>query len=262
MANVAFPKASTQLIPQIIQQQGLSQLWRGVMPMVYKSFMSNFVKILFYDKIKHSVMPYDVKKYSGLDFYLRASFASVTSLMTMALFTYPFDLYHTRATVDMTLKGKKRLYESTFQVFNKCNLNEGRAGMYKGIEYCLVQSLIRASLTLPVYDLIKRYNFSSGNQMLDTFQQRVGASMVTGLLLSLLLYPLDTMKRTAQLSGAIGTRKMYWSSMELMKKLPSDIGLNGLYRGAPMFLVSSTLYAFAQLTAYDLLVETRFIRDV
>ena len=86
--------------------------------------------------------------------------------------------------------------------------------------------------------------------------------MVTGLLLSLLLYPLDTMKRTAQLSGAIGTRKMYWSSMELMKKLPSDIGLNGLYRGAPMFLVSSTLYAFAQLTAYDLLVETRFIRDV
>ena len=86
--------------------------------------------------------------------------------------------------------------------------------------------------------------------------------MVTGLLLSLLLYPLDTMKRTAQLSGAIGTRKMYWSSMELARKLPSDIGLSGLYRGAPMFLMSSTLYAFAQLTAFDLLVETRFIRDV
>ena len=84
------------------------------MPMVYKSYMSNFVKILFYDKIKHSVMPYDVKKYSGLDFYLRASFASVSSFMTMALLTYPFDLYHTRFTIDMTPKGKKRLYESTF----------------------------------------------------------------------------------------------------------------------------------------------------
>ena len=98
--------------------------------------------------------------------------------------------------------------------------------------------------------------------MVDNFQKRMGASVLTGILLSLLLYPLDTMKRTAQLSGAIGTKKLYFSSFELAKNLPSDLGLSGLYRGAPMFLISSTLYAFAQLTAYDLLVETRFIKNV
>ena len=29
-----------------------------------------------------------------------------------------------------------------------------------------------------------------------------------------------------------------------------------------MFLISSTLYAFAQLTAYDLLIEARFIKNM
>ena len=82
--------------------------------MVYKQYLSMFIKILFYDKIKHSVMPYDMKKYSGLDLFLRASFASVLSMTTMTLFTYPFDLFHTRTTVDMTTRGKRRLYTSTF----------------------------------------------------------------------------------------------------------------------------------------------------
>ena len=125
------------------------------MPMVYKQYASMFIKILFYDKIKHAVMPYDMKKYSGLDFFLRASFSSALSMTVMTLFTYPFDLFHTRTTVDMTTKGKQRLYASTFQVFNKTNLDEGRLGLYKGVEYCILSSVLRASLTLPLYDFIK-----------------------------------------------------------------------------------------------------------
>ena len=84
------------------------------MPMVYKQYLSMFVKILFYDKIKHAIMPYDVKKYSGLDFFFRSTFASALSMTLMTFFTYPFDLFHTRTSVDMTTRGKTRLYSSTF----------------------------------------------------------------------------------------------------------------------------------------------------
>lgn len=35
-ARIEFPATSAQLFPLIIQQQGFTALWRGVMPMIYK----------------------------------------------------------------------------------------------------------------------------------------------------------------------------------------------------------------------------------
>ena len=84
------------------------------MPLIYKQWLSMSVKILFYDKIKHAVMPYDAKKYSGLDFTIRTISSSTLSMLLMTLITYPFDVFHTRTAVDMTPKGKTRICTTTF----------------------------------------------------------------------------------------------------------------------------------------------------
>ena len=114
-----------------------------------------YVKILFYDRIKHAVMPYDVKKYKGLDLVIRTTSSSLLSMLIMTLVTYPFDLFHTRTSVDMTTKGKTRLYKTTFEVFNRTHMDEGRLGLYKGIEFCAISAALRAAMTLPVYDAVK-----------------------------------------------------------------------------------------------------------
>ena len=73
-----------------------------------------------------------------------------------AMLTYPFDLINTRLSSDMTKSGQPRLFKTTFDCFNRTNIDEGfRKGVYKGIEICMVSSFIRSLLTLPVYDLVK-----------------------------------------------------------------------------------------------------------
>lgn len=82
---------------------------------------------------------------------------------------------------------------------------------------------------------------------------RVGYSLLSGLLVSSLLYPFDTAKRSMQMNGGRGSLNSYKSSIECLFKLPKQIGLKGMYRGYPLYLTSSVLLAFAQFTVYDYL---------
>jgi hypothetical protein len=106
------------------------------------------------------------------------------------LFTYPFDLINTRISADLTQKGRTSLFKTTFDCFNRTNLDEGRYGLYKGVEVAILSSLIKATLTLPVYDVIRRMSSDD-----STIMTRIGSSMISGALISTLLYPLDTVKR-------------------------------------------------------------------
>lgn len=85
-----------------------------------------------YDKIKNSFMPYDTKKYKGFDYFWRSSLAAAFCMGLTTLVTYPFDLFHTRLAIDLSKKGEKRLFKTTFDCFNRTNLDEGRSGLYKG----------------------------------------------------------------------------------------------------------------------------------
>lgn len=168
------------------------------------------MKVTFYDRIKHTFMPYNTNKYSGLDFFIRAQTAAVCCMALSTVFTYPLDLIHTRTTADFTPANRARIYESTFQCFNRTNIEEGRLGLYKGVEFALFAAMVRAVFQLPVYDMVKWSSNKAGldnpDGALGTFSQRLGAAFVSGTLLSCLLYPLDTFKRNAQLNGGIGFR--------------------------------------------------------
>jgi hypothetical protein len=87
------------------------------------------------------------------------------------------------------------LFSTTFDCFNRTNLDEGKGGLYKGVEVAILSSLVKATLTLPVYDLVKRMSPHSEGE--STFMTRIGSSMLSGALISTLLYPLDTIKRCA-----------------------------------------------------------------
>ena len=74
-------------------------------------------------------------------------------------------------------------------------------GLYKGIEFALMGGLIRSMLQLPIYDMVKWSANKAGADNLDTqlgqFTQKVGASFISAMLLSVILYPFDTFKRNA-----------------------------------------------------------------
>jgi hypothetical protein len=60
---------------------------------------------MLFDKFKHSFMPYDQKKYKGIDYLWRVGFASALCMTASLAITYPFDLIHTRMSADMSKIG-------------------------------------------------------------------------------------------------------------------------------------------------------------
>ena len=141
---------------EISSEQGVSQFWRGNMPNIYKSWIQLGLKIFMYDKVKNAMMPYDTKKYKGFDYFWRTAFAASFCMGLTTLLSYPLDLFHTRITCDLAKKGQQRLFTTTFDCFNRTHLDEGRFGLFKGVETAIVSAILRGAFTLPIYDLFKR----------------------------------------------------------------------------------------------------------
>lgn len=213
------------------------------MPHIYGQWSQVLIKVAFYDRIKHAVMPYNSSKYSGLDFFIRSQTAALSCMALTLALTYPFDLIHTRTCADSTPLTRQRIYQSTFQCFNRTNIEEGRFGTYKGMEFAIVAACIRAMVQLPVYDAIKwattKTGLDSQQSMPGSFMQRIGASLCTGSLLAILLYPLDTFKRCSQLNGGIGYRQAFSDPFECTQYVFKESKGNlGLYRGCGTFFAS------------------------
>ena len=159
--------SSATNLSKIVKEQGATALWRGNNSNIYRNIILIFLRVNVYDRIKNSFMPNEISRYQGIDYYWRlVASASLTMGFTAAI-TYPFDLINTRLSCDMTKAGEQRLFTTTFDCFNRTNLDEGfKVGLYKGIELSMLQSILRASLTLPMLDIV-RSNAMTGNQAIQ-----------------------------------------------------------------------------------------------
>ena len=165
------------------------------MPKIYQNSMQMFTRVLFFDKIKNWMMPYDHTKYFGFDYFWRVASSSTLCVTLTLLLSYPLELIHTRTCADMSQKGTQRLFTTTFDCFNRTNMDEGKWGLYKGAEIAVVASFARALLQLPVYDFVKRSSIIESSTS-EHFKQRIGTALISGLAVTMILYPLDTIKRS------------------------------------------------------------------
>jgi hypothetical protein len=122
--------------------------------------------------------------------------------------------------------------------------------MYKGATFALLSSFLRSGLTIPVFDTVSRLRTGHESYM-DRFLQRVGVSMLSGTLISVLLYPLDTLKRLAQLNGGRAAMKLYASEALLLAK-QREMGFLSLYKGVGPYLTSQVLMSYFMFTFFEM----------
>lgn len=69
--------------------------------------------------------------------------------------------------------------------------------MYKGWQINAVSAGLRSALTLPMIDYVRRGStaVSGDNAHLTNFFDKIGVSLCSSVIVSLLLYPFDTAKR-------------------------------------------------------------------
>lgn len=118
MANLkstqSFGNSASEIYSKIVSEQGFNALWRGNMPSVYRNLILISMNVTIYDRVKHMYMPQDPSRYKGIDFLWRYAASSGILMGLTAACTYPFDLFQTRITSDMSGKKDTRLYNSTF----------------------------------------------------------------------------------------------------------------------------------------------------
>ena len=177
--------------------------------------------------------------YKGLDYAWRLMASGGTIFGLTTLLTYPLDLIHTRMASDISLKGYPRLYASTFECFSRTLVFEkGMISLYKGWEMCLVGSVVRGALTLPLYSMLKDDRISeatSQNPTLNNLYNKIGVSFLTSTVLSLVVYPFDTIKRCMQVHGSMSHRSDFKNIGHAFRHLMVK---KQLYKGISVFFVA------------------------
>ncbi|CDW80725.1 adp atp translocase 3 [Stylonychia lemnae] len=255
--------SSISILQKITSEQGVAQLWRGNMANVYKVFLQMSLKVFFYDKFKNFWMPFSTQKYTGFDYIWRVALSGSLCTAITTFITYPLDLIHTRLVTDMSKQGQQRLFKTTFDCFNRTHLDEGRGGLFKGLDVTIYSAILRGALTLPIYDLLKRnkvFQSKEGeiNSLASNFLQRLGPSMISSLLISMILYPMDTMKRCLQLNGGRGQLILYKGFGDATSKFLQSQGPAGLYRGIHLYFINELVMAFTYISIYEAMGPKNF----
>jgi hypothetical protein len=121
-----------------------------------KSFLQIGLRVAVFDKFKNYYVPHDRSRYSDGSYFLRVLTASLATASLSTAITYPLDTIHTRLTCDMTPQNQTRYYTSTFQCFNRTNIDEGfRAGHFKGVEAAVASTFLRVVLSFPLLEILR-----------------------------------------------------------------------------------------------------------
>lgn len=189
------PTGSFDIFKKISGDQGITAFWRGNMAGVYKNFLRLSINILFYDRVKKWWLPKGDDKYSGFDNAWRRLTAGLIAGSFTLMGSYPLEVIQTRLITDMSLKGKPRVQKTCFDAFSLLQVEGGYKALYKGFTISAITMLPQTALLFPVYELLKSY-------APEGITNGIGAGTLAGLLVSTLIYPLDSVKRMMQVSGS------------------------------------------------------------
>lgn len=98
----------------------------------------------------------------------KISLAGMASSVASLTMLYPLDLLKTRRQADLSKKGTKKLYKSTFDCFNKSMKDtmakrniEGFKQLYRGYGVALMGVVPYSMVLYPTYEVIRRIVYSS-----------------------------------------------------------------------------------------------------
>lgn len=75
--------------------------------------------------------------------------------------------------------------------------------------------------------------------------------MLSGTLISIVTYPIDTLKRIAQLNGGRAALKLYKSDVEIAMRA-RELGLSSMYRGIGPYTLSQILMSYTMFWAFEM----------
>lgn len=145
-------KGVIDALMRIVKEEGVTTLWRGSMPTVYRAMAMNCGMLATYDQSKEMLTPVVG---TGTTNNLMAS---VISGVVAAVVTLPFDMIKTRIQRMHKNTEGKMPYKGVFDCGTKIVKNEGPFALWKGLGTFCVRVAPHACITLLVNDWLN-YRF-------------------------------------------------------------------------------------------------------
>lgn len=132
---------------------------------------------------------------------------------------------------------------TTFDAFADIVRTGGYKNMYRGSSVAALTILPQTALMIPLFDVMNSY-------MPNGVTTTIGAGAVAAFVASLILYPLDTIKRCVIVSGHENYHNAYKGPLEAYDRIKENHGFKGLYRGFGFHLVKFLPSAYLQFLLF------------
>eukprot|EP00005_Dracoamoeba_jomungandri_P000897 CAMPEP_0174251980 /NCGR_PEP_ID=MMETSP0439-20130205/1640_1 /TAXON_ID=0 /ORGANISM="Stereomyxa ramosa, Strain Chinc5" /LENGTH=278 /DNA_ID=CAMNT_0015332443 /DNA_START=23 /DNA_END=859 /DNA_ORIENTATION=+ len=147
---------------------------------------------------------------------------------------YPLDVVKTRLMADLGTFSKDFVYTNPLQCGVETYLDDGVAGLYKGLDVALLSEIPYQAVAVLSNDVIKHFLRDKQPSRLLT----LGIHAVSSQIAQAVTYPLSTIQRRMQSTGKINPNNHdYEDSLTCAKRTFQEEGLRGLYNGCLLNLV-------------------------
>lgn len=214
----------------IVQEEGLSKLWRGVTPAIYRQVVYSGCRMVIYEKIRDSM---STSREAGFTVW-KSAISGVASGAVAQFLSSPADL----VKVQIQMEGKRELMgfaprvHSTWHAFQKILSEGGMRGLWKGS----IPNMQRAALVnlgdLTTYDTAKHLIISH-TSLTDSTLTHILASSLAGIVAATVGTPADVVKTRImnQPTDKLGRGLLYKSSLDCLLLTVRNEGILALYKG-------------------------------
>lgn len=215
---------------------------------LYKGNGTNVIRVFPNAAIKFSLFEYFREKFAKkgkLDTSKYFLASSLTGLIQITA-TYPLDFCRTRLTLSKSIHSisYKGITDCLIQTIKK----EGYLALYKGLGPSLFTGVPFIGLKLASYEIFKELL----NNRCDIIS-KLFCGTLAGFIAQTMTYPGDTLRRRMKINGINGESLKYQNTIDAIKKISTEEGWRGYFKGYRINTITIVPGVAIQLTIYDLI---------
>jgi len=181
-----------------------------------------------------------------------SSLAGALAGLTAVTFTYPLELVRTRMAFRICDAAECQIYSSVGRCLSDTVRRNGLIGLYAGVGATLLGALPFEGIKFGANDFMKqRLPRSEDGKSAPVWSLLSGA--LAGAVAHTVTYPLDTVRRRMQISGAQGSSVAYRGIVDCFGKMVATEGVGSLFFGLSATVVRSLPNLGIQFLMYELI---------
>lgn len=231
------------MLLSILKKEGMSGLYRGLLPVIESLYCSNFVYFYAFHGLKRVLNP----NKTALNDLCCGMTAGVINVMA----TTPLWVVNTRLKLQGTAlqrhHNKHRQYKGMMDGLRRVYAEEGVAGLWASCGSSLLL-VCNPAIQFMVYESIKRRlsNASGGAPPSGLLVFLAGA--IAKALATSLTYPIQLAQARQRHGGSAASRR---GLLQLLRSVVRDEGISGLFKGLNAKLLQTVLTAALMFVCYE-----------